>query len=139
MSPEPPTTPAAPAPPCPRAARDAELTEQITAGYTWSRGTYDAPRIHAALRQSGAVCGHRRVARLMRAAGLAGVYRRRRHLTTLLDPRAATRPDLIVRSFQPDPTGQEAHWCGDITYIPTDEGWLYLATVNNIPSCRIVG
>lgn len=125
--------------PGPRAVRDAELTQRITAVHTRSRGTYGAPRVHAALRRDGAVCGRRRVARLMRAAGLAGVYRRRRHLTTVPDPRAAARPDLIVRDFQPDPTGFDARWCGDITYIPTGEGWLYLATVIDIASRRVVG
>jgi putative transposase len=125
--------------PGPRAVRDAELTEQITAVHTRSRGTYGAPRVHATLQRDGAVCGRRRVARLMRAAGLAGVYRRRRHLTTVPDPRAAARPDLIVRDFQPDPTGFDARSCGDITYIPTDEGWLYLATVIDIASRRVVG
>lgn len=64
---------------------------------------------------------------------------RRRHLTTVPDLRAATRPDLIARDFQPDPTGLDARWCGDITYIPTDEGWLYLATVIDIASRRVVG
>ncbi|MDI5969418.1 IS3 family transposase [Streptomyces sp. SL13] len=123
----------------PRAVRDAEPTERITAVHTTSRGTYGAPRVHAVLRHEGAACGRRRVARLMRAAGLAGVYRRRRHLTTVPDPRAATRPDLIVRNFQPDPTGPDARWCGDITYIPTGEGWLYLATVIDIASRRVVG
>ncbi|MFD5028814.1 IS3 family transposase [Streptomyces sp. NPDC058405] len=122
-----------------RAVRDSELTEQITAVHTRSRGAYGAPRVHAALKRDGAGCGRRRVARLMRAAGLQGRHRRRRHLTTVPDPRAATRPDLIVRDFQPDPTGLDARWCGDITYIPTDEGWLYLATVIDIASRRVVG
>jgi transposase InsO family protein len=125
--------------PGPRAVRDAELTGQITAVHARSRGTYGAPRVHAALQHEGAGCGRRRVARLMRAAGLAGVYRRRRHLTTIPDPQANTRPDLIARDFQPDPTGLDARWCGDITYIPTDEGWLYLATVIDIASRRVVG
>jgi putative transposase len=66
-------------------------------------------------------------------------HRRRRHLTTIPDPRAATRPDLIVRDFQPDPAGLDARWCGDITYVPTEEGWLYLATVIDIASRRVVG
>ncbi|WP_405736465.1 IS3 family transposase [Streptomyces sp. NBC_01537] len=55
------------------------------------------------------------------------------------DPRAALRPDLIVRDIQPDPAGLDARWCGDITYIPTGEGWLYLATVIDIASRRVVG
>lgn len=125
--------------PGPRAVRDAELTEQITVIHTTSRGTYGAPRVHAVLKREGAGCGRRRVARLMRAAGLTGRHRRRRHLTTIPDPRAATRPDLIVRDFQPDPTGIDARWCGDITYVPTEEGWLYLATVIDIASRRVVG
>ena len=60
-------------------------------------------------------------------------------LTTIPDPRAALRPDLVVRDFQPDPAGLDARWCGDITYIATEEGWLYLATVIDIASRRVVG
>ena len=101
--------------PDPRLARDAELTEQITVIHATSRGTYGAPRVHAALRRNGAACGRRRVARLMRAAGLTGQHRKRRRLTTIPDPRAATRPDLIVRDFQSDLTGLDVRWCGDIT------------------------
>jgi putative transposase len=125
--------------PGPRAVRDAELTEQIVTLYTRSRGTYGAPRVHAALQHNGLACGRRRVARLMRAAGLTGRHRGRRQLTTVPDPRAAVRPDLIVRDFQPDSTGLDVRWCGDITYIQTGEGWLYLATVIDIPSRRVVG
>ncbi|WP_016823791.1 IS3 family transposase [Streptomyces viridosporus] len=123
----------------PRAVQDAELTEQITAVRARSRGTYGAPRIHAVLRREGTACGRRRIARLMRAAGLAGRHRRRRHRTTIPDPHAATRPDLVLRDFRPDPTATDARWCGDITYIPTDEGWLYLDTVIDIASRRVVG
>ncbi|EFE65921.1 integrase [Streptomyces viridosporus ATCC 14672] len=123
----------------PRAVRDAELTEQITAVRARSRGTYGAPRIHAVLRREGTACGRGRIARLMRAAGLVGRHRRRRHRTTIPDPHAATRPDLVLRDFRPDPTATDARWCGDITYIPTDEGWLYLATVIDIASRRVVG
>ncbi|WP_079088829.1 IS3 family transposase, partial [Streptomyces scabiei] len=115
--------------PGPRAVRDAELAAQITDVHTRSRGTYGAPRVHAMLKRAGAGCGRRRVARLMRAAGLQGRHRRRRHLTTVPDPKAVLRPDLIARDFRPDPDGLDTRWCGDITYIATDEGWLYLATV----------
>ncbi|MFF8235124.1 IS3 family transposase [Streptomyces caelestis] len=125
--------------PGPRAVRDAELTGQITEVHARSRGTYGAPRIHAVLKREGAVCGRRRIARLMRAAGLEGRYRRRRHLTTVPDPRAATRPDLILRQFGPDPADVDTRWCGDITYVPTEEGWLYLATVIDIASRRVIG
>lgn len=125
--------------PGPRAVRDLELTEKITEAHENSHGTYGAPRVHAVLQRDGETCGRRRVARLMRAAGLQGRHRRRRHLTTIPDPQAAARPDLIVRDFRPDPTGLDARWCGDITYIPTDDGWLYLATVIDIASRRVVG
>ncbi|MCX5233398.1 IS3 family transposase [Streptomyces sp. NBC_00233] len=125
--------------PGPRAVRDAELTEQITVVHQQSRGTYGAPRVHAALKRNGAGCGRRRVARLMRQAGLTGRHRRRRHRTTVPDPHAATHPDLVLRDFQPDQSALGTRWCGDITYIATDEGWLYLATVIDIASRRAVG
>ncbi|WP_327172737.1 IS3 family transposase [Streptomyces sp. NBC_01336] len=125
--------------PGPRAVRDTELTEQITEVHARSRGTYGAPRVHAVLTREGAGCDRRRVARLMRAAGLQGRHHRRRQATTIPDPGAAWRPDLIARDFQPDRTGLDTRWCGDITYIPTDEGWLYLATVIDIASRRVVG
>ncbi|BBC34007.1 Integrase catalytic region [Streptomyces graminofaciens] len=75
----------------------------------------------------------------MRAPGLQGRHRRRRQLTTIPDPRAATRPDLVVRDFRPDATALDARWCGDITYVWTEEGRLYLATVIDIASRRVVG
>ncbi|MFI6409904.1 IS3 family transposase [Streptomyces sp. NPDC050548] len=125
--------------PGPRAVRDAELTGQITEVHAKSRGTYGVPRIHAVLKREGEVCRRRRIARLMRAAGLEGRSRRRRHLTTVPDPRAAARPDLVLRQFGPDPAGVDTRWCGDITYVPTEEGWLYLATVIDIASRRVVG
>ncbi|MGY4967427.1 IS3 family transposase [Streptomyces sp. 900105245] len=121
------------------ARRDAELTEQITAVHQQSRGTYGAPRVHAALKRKGAGCGRRRVARLMRQAGLTGRHRRRRHRTTIPDPHAVTRPDLVLRDFRPDPAAVDTRWCGDITYLATEEGWLYLATVIDIASRRVVG
>ncbi|QTA36803.1 IS3 family transposase [Streptomyces sp. CA-256286] len=125
--------------PGPRAVRDLELTEKITEAHENSRGTYGAPRVHAVLQREGERCGRRRVARLMQDAGLQGRHRRRRHLTTVPDPRAAARPDLIGRDFAPDPAALDIRWCGDITYIPTDQGWLYLATVIDIVSRRVVG
>ncbi|MFF0450007.1 IS3 family transposase [Streptomyces sp. NPDC004609] len=125
--------------PGPRAVRDAELTEQITAVHEQSRGTYGAPRVHAVLKREGAGCGRRRVARLMRLAGLAGRHRRRRHPTTIPDPHAATRPDLVLRDFRPDLAAVDTRWCGDITHVATDEGWLYPATVIDIASRRVVG
>lgn len=124
--------------PGPRAVRDAELTERITEVHAASRGTYGAPRVHAALQHEGTVCGRRRVARLIRSAGLAGRHLRRYHRTTVPDPQAAARPDLVGRDFRPCPA-LDTRWCGDITYIATEEGWLYLATVIDIASRRVVG
>ncbi|MFI1259248.1 IS3 family transposase [Streptomyces netropsis] len=74
--------------------RDTELTEHITAVHQQSRGTYDAPRVHAVLKREGAGCGRRRVTRLMRQAGPTSRHRRRRHRTTIPDPHAAASPDL---------------------------------------------
>ncbi|MDX2565497.1 IS3 family transposase, partial [Streptomyces sp. TX20-6-3] len=125
--------------PGPRAVRDAELTEQITVVHQCSRGTYGAPRVHAVLKREGDGCGRRRVARLMRQAGLVGRHRRLRHRTTVPDPHAVARPDLVFRDFQPGPAAIGTRWCGDITYIATAEGRLYLATVIDIASRRVVG
>ncbi|WP_431964742.1 IS3 family transposase [Actinacidiphila sp. bgisy160] len=82
-----------------------------------------APRVHAVFRREGIACGRPRVAWLMRLAGLAGRHRRRRHRTTILDPLAAVRPDLILRDFQPIRAALDARWCGDITHVPSEEGW----------------
>src|SRR5215218_793111 len=81
----------------------------------------------------------KRVARLMRAAGLCGRTPRRFKRTTVPDPAAAARADLIRRDFAVNAAAVNTRWCGDITYIPTWEGWLYLATVIDIASRRVVG
>ncbi|QMU68366.1 IS3 family transposase [Streptacidiphilus sp. P02-A3a] len=123
----------------PRRARDLELAQEISAVHARSHGTYGAPRVHMVLQRQGQRCGRRRVARLMRQTGLQGVHRRRRPVTTVPDAGASTRPDLVNRQFTPDATALNQRWCGDITYIPTDEGWLYLATVIDIASRRVIG
>ena len=118
---------------------DAQLTERITAAHAVSKGTYGAPRIHADLAEAGLRHGRKRVARLMRAAGLAGKSPRRWRTTTIPDPNAGTRPDLVSRDFAVDAAAVDTRWCGDITYINTWQGWLYLATVIDLASRRIVG
>jgi putative transposase len=125
--------------PGPRARADAELTEQIKDLHAGSRGRYGAPRIHAELRRHGQRHGKKRVARLMREANLRGRTPRRWKKTTIPDPAAAARADLIRRDFTADATAINSRWCGDITYVPTWEGWLYLATVIDISSRRVVG
>ena len=123
----------------PRQRVDAELTERITAVHAVSKGTYGAPRVHADLADAGLRHGRKRVARLMRVAGLAGKSPRRWRTTTIPDPNAGRRPDLVGRDFTVDAAAVDTRWCGDITYINTWQGWLYLATVIDLASRRIVG
>jgi transposase InsO family protein len=127
------------APRSPRQRADEELTEHIRQAHQASKGRYGAPRIHAELRRRGHRHGRKRIARLMRAAGLCGRTPRRWNKTTVPDPAAAARADLIRRDFAVNAAAVNTRWCGDITYIPTWEGWLYLATVIDIASRRVVG
>jgi transposase InsO family protein len=118
---------------------DAELIAEIQAVHEESRGRYGAPRVHAVLRRQGRRHGRKRVARLMRQAGLKGQAAKRWKKTTIADPAAAARTDLIRRDFTADAAQVNSRWCGDITYIRTWEGWLFLATVIDIASRRVVG
>ena len=122
-----------------RERADAELTGQIRDVHEHSKGRYGAPRIHAELRRRGRRHSRKRVARLMRSAGICGRAPRRWKKTTIADPAAAARADQIRRDFTADASKINARWCGDITYIGTWEGWLYLATVIDIASRRVVG
>jgi transposase InsO family protein len=125
--------------PSPREREDAELTGQIRDVHEESKGRYGAPRVHAELRRRGRRHSRKRVARLMRTAGVAGKAPRRWRKTTIPDPVAAARADRIRRDFTADASKLNARWCGDITYIGTWQGWLYLATVIDIASRRVVG
>jgi transposase InsO family protein len=125
--------------PSARGREDAELTVLITAEHKRSRGCYGAPRIHAELRGQGRRHSRKRIARLMRQAGIAGWAPRRWKKTTIPDPAAAARADAIRRDFTADAARINTRWCGDITYIATWEGWLCLATVTGIASRRVVG
>jgi putative transposase len=122
----------------PRPAADAALAEAVRAVHEASRGTYGAPRVHAALRLAGWRVSRKRVARLMRLEGLAGVHRRRR-----ADPRRAAgrpgsaAPDLVRRRFRAD--GPDRLWVADITELPTAAGPLYLAAILDAFSRRVVG
>ena len=125
--------------PSARQLADDELTEHIRQAHQASKGRYGAPRIHAELRRRGHWHARKRVARLMRAAGLCGRRPRRWKPTTIPDPAAAARADLIRRDFSVNAAAVNTRWCGDITYLPTWGGWLYLATVIDIASRRVVG
>ncbi len=119
-----------------RARADMALTDRIAAIHARSRQTYGAPRVHAELQVCGDRHGRKRVARLMHAAGLAGRIPRRYRHTTVADPLTEI-PDLVRRNFTP--THPNQLWVGDITYIRTWEGWLYLATLLDCYSRRVVG
>jgi putative transposase len=124
-------------PPSKRSREDYALTEKIREVHHRSRETYGSPRVHAELRALGMRCGRRRVARLMRVAGLRGCMRSRKRRTTRRDPRAAPAPDLLGRDFVA--TQPNRVWLADITYLPTQEGFLYLAFILDVYSRRIVG
>lgn len=123
--------------PSKRARRDAWLLERIETIHEESRGTYGAPRIHAELQDQGIRVGRKRVARLMREAGLQGVSRRRRTQTTRRSEGSRPAPDLVDRDFVV--TGPDRLWVADITYVPTWAGFLYLAVVMDAWSRRVVG
>jgi transposase InsO family protein len=125
--------------PSPHQIADAELAAEITTVHRQSKGRYGAPRVHAVLARQGRRHGRKRVARIMAEHGLRGREPRRWKKTTIADPAAAARLDLIKRDFSTDASRINSRWCGDITYIPTWEGWLFLATVIDIASRRIVG
>jgi putative transposase len=120
-----------------RARADAELLDRIRAIHARSRGTYGVPRIHAELAAQGIQVSRKRVARLMRAAGLAGVSRRKGPRTTIRAQDARPAPDLVDRNFTASAPDQL--WVADITYIPTWAGFLYLAVVLDAWSRRVVG
>jgi putative transposase len=124
--------------PSARAIVDAALSGRIAEIHADSGKTYGSPRVHAELAlEDGVRVGRKRVARLMRQAGLSGQVRRRRGTTTIRVQGVRTAPDLVERDFAP--TEPNRLWCADITYIRTWEGWLYLASVMDCYSRRIVG
>jgi transposase InsO family protein len=125
--------------PSPHDQQDAGLAAEIRAVHADSKGRYGAPRVHAELARRGRRHSRKRVARLMRQAGLQGKTPKRWRKTTTPDPAAAARGDAIRRDFTADASKLNSRWCGDITYIGTWEGWLYLATVIDIASRRVVG
>ena len=120
-----------------RQQSDEELRRRIRQVHERSRGTYGAPRIHAELVAGGVRVSRKRVARLMRQAGLQGASRRRWPITTSRANNARPAPDLVDRNFAC--SGRDRLWVADITYIPTAAGFLYLAVVMDAWSRRVVG
>lgn len=125
-------------PMCQRRRVDLMLTGKIAAIYRRSRDTYGAPNIHAELADDHKIrVGRKRVARLMRAACLRGATLRRYVVTTTSDAQAKKAVDLVQRRFYAEAPNRL--WVADITYVPTWSGFLYLATVLDVYSRRIVG
>lgn len=120
-----------------RAREDCRLTVLIREEHERSRGTYGAPRIHAALKKRGEACGLHRVERLMQVAGIRSKVRRKFKKTTNSNHPHPIAPNILDQKFSVDAPNQV--WVSDITYIWTDEGWLYLASTLDLYSRRVVG
>ena len=125
---------------CERAQTDQRLTVQLRVIHGAVKARYGSPRMHEELRARGVRCGKHRVARLMRDAGLRAKGTRRFRVTTQSEHTKRVAPNLLARRFtvasHPRPNQV---WAADITYIPTREGWLYLAVVLDLASRRVVG
>lgn len=124
-------------PPSRRSVEDASLTEKIREIHERSRRTYGYPRVHAEMKALGIECGRRRVARLMREDGIQGCMRGKRRSTTRRDGNAAAAPDLVDRRFLA--ASPDRLWLADITYLPTREGFLFLAFIIDACSRKVVG
>jgi putative transposase len=125
-------------PPSARAVADGVLTVQIRETFEANRKVYGAPRIHAELVEADVHVGRKRVARLMREAGIVGCHRRKRSFSiTSQNPKADAAPDLVDRNFTA--TAPNQLWVADVTYVPTVQGWLYLACVTDVFSRMVLG
>ncbi len=123
--------------PCDAERDDAEVLERIRKIHRTSRGRYGEPRITAQLARDGEPVNHKRVERLMAANGIFGRCGSKKIRTTVRDREAVLSADLVNRRFEQ--TVLDRLWVGDATYIPTDEGWLYLAVVLDAFSRMVVG
>jgi putative transposase len=119
------------------AKEDERLLLMIKAIHDGSRQTYGSPRVHAELRAQGERCSRRRVARLMKAAGLMAKMQKRFKVTTKVNEKAKAAPNLLQQDFKaPQPNKK---WVSDITFVSTQEGWLYVAAIVDLFSRRVVG
>jgi len=124
--------------PCQRKRQDEGLGQSIRSSFTGSEGRYGAPRVQKELRAQGIATSRKRVARLMKQHGLVARPRRRRFVRTT-DSNHGFRiaPNRLARDFRP--AGPNQAWATDITYVPTKQGWLYLAVVLDLFSRKVVG
>lgn len=124
-------------PTCQRQREDAQITQEIQQVFTSHQGRYGSPRIHQELHDQGRGIARKRVARLMREAALSARRKPRRVLTTKRDATHPVAPNLLNREFTA--TEPNKKWVTDITYIPTVQGWLYLAVILDLYSRMVVG
>ena len=123
-----------------RVQADAVLAARIRAVHTGRRRSYGSPRVHRELRGLGVRCGEKRVARVMRQEGIRAIAPKRYRVTTQSGHREPVAANALARQFAVEAQpGVDAVWAGDITYIPTREGWLYLAVILDLASRRVVG
>ena len=123
--------------PSDRALEDERLRPKVVEAFKVGRGTYGSPRVLDELIDQGFEVGRRRIARLMRELGLRGVSPRKFRVTTDSDHEHPIAPNVLARNFKAQRRNE--NWVTDITYVWTSEGWLYLATVMDLYSRRIVG
>ena len=123
-----------------RVQADAVLAARIRAVHTGRRRSYGSPRVHRELRGLGVRCGEKRVARVMRQEGIRAIAPKRYRVTTQSGHREPVAANALARQFAVEAQpAMDAVWAGDITYIPTREGWLYLAVILDLASRRVVG
>ncbi len=120
-----------------RKREDAQLTEAIRERFLAHQGRYGSPRLHRELREQGRRIARKRVARLMQEAQLSARRTRRRVVTTKRDQAHPVAPNLLNRDFRAEAPNRK--WVTDITYIPTKQGWLYLAVILDLYSRMVVG
>jgi len=120
-----------------RSSTDVRLAAEIAVVHVRSRGIYGSPRIHRDLKARGICVGKKRVERLMRESGIRGRRKRRFCCTTDSRHEMPVAPNVLARRF--DAAGPNRVWVGDVTYIPTADGWLYLAVLLDLYSRRVVG
>ena len=120
-----------------REVADGQIVELMRAIFDAADGNYGVPRMHRELRHGGLKINVKKVVRLMRVNGMAGRFAHRRVQTTVHGDGGYKIPDLLTRAFTPG--RPDVAWCQDITYIQTREGWLYMASVVDVGSRRMLG
>jgi transposase InsO family protein len=120
-----------------RAQENERLHQAIKKIHEASRHTYGSPRIFAELRENGETCSRKRVSKIMKNFGIVAKMKKRFKVTTRANPKAIPAPNLLQQDFTAEKPNQR--WVADFTYVATQEGWLYVATVLDLFSRRIVG